>query len=330
MEPSVTMNDVARKAGVSAITVSRAFAGTAPVAGPTRQRILAAAEELGYVPHLLARGLARGRSTMIGVLVNELSNPFYTPPIDAIQAVAHDKNYMLVIAQSLRQPAVEIECVRQFREIRVAGLIVVPVAPQSDHLVHLRSQGTAVVAMSRVWPQGDYVAVDDVAGGHMAGEHLVQLGHQHIGCLALDDPTHSGIRARVQGLRQENGLQAADAFLALSEPPAAVFVTSDRLAMGFMQGLLNKGVRIPDDIAIVGYDDILYAEVLSVPLTTIALPKYEMGQRAAQILFDRIEHGATADDLRQVLLPPQLVVRASSGGRTPLLSPQEIVEGFLV
>ncbi len=334
----VTIRDVARKVGVSPITASRAFSGTHPVAEKTRDRVFQAAEELGYVPNLLARALVHKRSPIIGVVVLELINPFFTHILDAVQAVAREKGYMILVNQSERQPDTERASVHQFRQMRVAGVLITPATTDLEHLLFLEAEGTPVVVVARRRDDGDYVTVDDFAGGRIAGEHLIQIGHRRVGCVAHDEPHNVAVQDRVQGfqhalreagcvflpqctihtesLRMADAIQAADAFLDLPERPTAVFVTADCLAIGFIHRLRERGMRVPDDVAVVAYDDIRYAEFLEVPLTTVALPKHEMGQQAAQILFERIEANEAHSEPRQVMLEPQLIVRASCGGRS--------------
>jgi LacI family transcriptional regulator len=331
-----TVRDVARRAGVSPITVSRTFSGSHPVAEETRRRVLEAAEELGYTPDLLAQALARKQSPIIGMIVPELANPFFVTIIDAVQSVARQQNHMVVANQSERQPEMELSSLHQFRQLRMAGVLVTPASTTLDHLQSLQADGIPVVVVARCWADGDCVTVDDFAGGRIAGEHLLQLGHRKIGCVSHAEPGNTAVEARVQGFqatleeggyafspqrmihvertRLANAEQAVDAFLSLPDRPSAVFVTADRLAIGFVHQLQARGVRVPEDVAVVGYDDIRYAEFLRVPLTTVALPKYEMGQLAAQILFERIENGgADSMEWQHVLLQPELIVRASCG-----------------
>ena len=332
---SITIRDVARKAGVSPITASRAFSRTHPVTEKTRNKVFASAKELGYVPDLLARGLVHKRSRMIGVVTPELANPFFVAVIDAAQAVAQEKDYLVIINQSKRQQEIEHTNLLQLRQMRAAGILITPLAADLEHLRLLRAQGTPVVVIARRWEGGDYVTVDDYTGGYVAGEHLVRLGHCRIGFVALHEPSNTAVQARLQGfqtalreggeeclpqwqlhvqtLSPEDGIQAADVFLELSERPTAVFLTADHLAIGFLHRLQERGVRVPEDVAVIGYDDIRYSAFLEVPLTTVALPKREMGTLAAQILFERIEAGGISNELRQVSLLPKLVVRRSCG-----------------
>lgn len=333
----VTIKDVARKAGVSIVTVSRAFSNTHPVAEATRRKIFEAAEELGYVPHLMARALVSKHTPMIGVMIIDLSNPFFAPIVDAVQEVAWQEGYMAVFNQSKYQLQLEETSIEQFRQMRMAGILIVSVLPDMKHLQRLRQEGMNVVALARRWDEGDYVAVDYFVGGQMAGQHLIRLGHRQIACVAHAEHFRGGLWSRIQGFRAAledsegpgfsedwmiwteavgvaEGMRAADVVLALPQRPTAAFVTADHLAVGFVHRLRQQGVRVPEDVAVVSHDDIRYAEFMEVPLTTVALPKYEIGRQAAQILFERIKEGRPqAEDLRQILLKPELVVRTSCG-----------------
>jgi LacI family transcriptional regulator len=348
---SVTIRDVAHKAGVSPITVSRAFSGTHPVAEETQRKVFEAAKELGYVPDLLARALVHKQSPIIGVIVLELANPFFVPILDAVQAIAWQKNYMLMVSQSQRQLDMERASVHQFRQMRVAGVLITPATRETEHLQLLKAQGTPVVFVARRSEGTDYVTFDELAGGRMVSEHLIRLGHRKIGCVAHDEPHNAAVQDRVHGFRQvlqeagctscptihtqtvrmADAIRAADTFLNLPERPTAVFVTADRLAIGFVHRLQQRGLRVPSDVAVVSYDDIRYAEFLEVPLTTVALPKHEVGQLAAQVLFERIEENEVSEvsddsgcqsdlqnlqnELRQVTLEPRLVIRGSCGAK---------------
>jgi LacI family transcriptional regulator len=333
---AVTIKDVARRAGVSPITVSRAFSASHPVAADTRARIFTVADELGYVPDLLARAMVQKRIPVLGVAVLELANPFFSPIINAIQAEARKHNYLVMVSQSERTIELEQDALNQFKQMKLSGILVSPVSTQLEHVQKLSGEGIPVIVFAREWQGGSFVTVDDFGGGRMVGEHLVNLGHKKIGCVALDEPYNSAQQRRMQGfeqviketgtelehkcliltesLRTGQGRLAADRFMQLSERPTAVFVTADNLALGFIHRLIERGVRIPGDLAVVGYDDIYYSKYSEVPLTTVALPKYEMGQRAAQIMFELIEGGGINRELHQIFLRPDLVIRKSCGG----------------
>ena len=299
---TATLKDVARKAGVSPITVSRVYSGTHPVAEATRHKIIVAADELGYAPHLMARALVSQHNPMIGIVVIDLANPFFTPVIDAVQEVVQQAGYLTVINQSKFQPALEAASLDHFRQMRLAGVLPVSVSPDLQHLQRLRKTGISVVSLARRWEEGDYVAVDHFAGGYLAGQHLCRLGHRKLACVA-NRQAISASKEKLAGFRAAlsehkipftpdqilwsnevqvaEGARCADELLALADRPTAVFVTADHQAVGFLHRLRQRGVRVPEDIAIVGHDDISYAEFLEVPLTTVALPNmsWVVGQR---------------------------------------------------
>lgn len=303
------------------------------VARATRERVLATADALGYAPNLLARGLVQNRTATVGVIIIELANPFFAPMVSAIETVAAKRGFLVVIGESGRDEEGERRYVERFQQLRIGGIIVTPVTPRVDHLSAARAGGTPVVVMPRRWDDGDYVTADNVEAGRLVAQHLLGRGHKRIGLVRPDDPYNNAMQDRIRGFQQvlssvgvgvpdqwdvqtqrtliEDGIEAADRILALSDRPSALFVTTDRKAMGVIHRLLERGLRVPEDIAVVGYDDIPYAAYAQVPLTTVAIPMRRMGELAAEILFDRLD-GVGPSERRQVLLPPELVIRASS------------------
>lgn len=330
---AVTLAHIARRAGVSPITASRALRGSNLVAQATRERILAVATDLGYAPNLLARGLVQNRTATVGVVILELANPLFAPMVSAIETVAAKRGFLVVIGESGRNEEGECRYVERFQQLRIGGIIVTPVSPRVGHLAAARAGGTPVVVMARLWEDGDYVAADNVEGGRLVARHLIAKGHRRIGLIRSDEPDNTAVQCRVLGFREglagagislpdpwdfrtqrtliEDGMDAADRILARSDRPTALFVTTDRKAMGVIHCLLERGVRIPEEITVIGYDDIPYAACAQVPLTTVAIPMRRMGELAAEILFDRLD-GVGPSEPSQVLLPPELVIRASS------------------
>jgi LacI family transcriptional regulator len=329
---AVTLSSVAQRAGVSPITASRALHHSDLVAKATRDRVLAAATELAYAPNLLARGLVHNRTATVGVVVLELANPFFAPMLSAIQAIAAKRGFLVVVGESGRDEDEERRYVEHLQQLRIGGIIVSPVTSRLDHLAGARARGTPVVVMARRWEDGDYAAADDVKGGQLVAQHLLERSHRRIGLVRLGDPDHTPVQARVLGFQQvlaaagvevreawdlqvpgaliRHGEEAVDQLLALSERPSALFVTSDRKAIGVVHRLLERGIRVPEDIAVVGYDDIPYAACAQVPLTTVAIPTRRLGEMSAELLFCRLD-GTGPSDHRQTLLTPELVVRAS-------------------
>lgn len=330
---AVKLEDVARRVGVSPITVSRALHGGNVVAKTTRERILAAAAELGYVPNLLARGLVYNRTSTVGVVIVELANPFFAPMVSAVETIAAKRGFLVIVGESGREEQRERQYVERFQQLRVGGILVAPATKRVDHLAAAQAGGTPVVVMSRRWEGGDYVTADNAAGGRMAARHLLSRGHHRIGLVTHDGPVDTSFQDRLRAFRRalasagvsvpahwdvrtkatwiEDGMAAADAILALADRPTAIFAMTDRMAMGLVQRLLARGIRVPEDIAVVGYDDIPFAECNLVPLTTIRIPLRQVGELAAEVLFDRME-AATSKKRREVLLTPELVIRASS------------------
>jgi LacI family transcriptional regulator len=329
----IKLEDVARRADVSPTTVSRALHEGNLVAKTTRERVLAAAAELGYVPNLLARGLVQNRTSTVGVVIVELANPFFAPMVSAVEAVAAKRGFLVVIGESARNEAAERQYVDRFQQLRIGGLIVTPATRKVDHLALARAGGTPVVVMSRRWEEGDYVTADNAAGGRMVARHLLSRGHRGVGLVTHGGPVDTSFQDRFRAFRQvlasagvsvpthwdlrtkttriEDGMEAADAILALADRPTAIFAMTDRMAMGLVHRLLARGIRVPEDIAVVGYDDIPFAECNLVPLTTIRIPVRQVGELAAEVLFDRME-GRSPKKRRRVLLTPELVIRASS------------------
>ena len=328
-----TLADVARRAGVSIVTASRALNDHPFVAQATRERILAARAALNYVPNLLARGLVQNRTATVGVIIPEIANPFFAPMVGGIQAVAAKRRFLVLVGESARDEAEERRYVEQFRQFRIGGIIVNPSTSDLGHLLAARAAGTPVVAMAWSWANGDSVATDDVHGGQLVGRHFLERGHRRIGLVRLADARHAPVQARVRGFRDmlasdgvslrhpwdlqvqgvqiEDGIEAARRLLACRPRPSAVFTTNDRVAIGIIQELLEHGIRVPEDIAVVGYDDIPYATAARVPLTTVAVPKRSLGEQAAELMFRRYDGRGTLRH-KQIRLAPELVVRGSS------------------
>jgi LacI family transcriptional regulator len=294
---------------------------------------MAAATELGYVPNLLARGLVQNRTATVGVVILELANPFFAPMLSGIETVAAKRGFLVVIGESGRDEEGERRYVERFQQLRIGGIIITPATRKIDHLAPARTGGTPVVVMARRWETGDYVTADNVEAGRLVARHLLRRGHRRLGLVRPADPENNAVEDRVRGFREvladagitlqdtwdlrtpqtliEDGIEASRRVQAMNKRPSALFVVTDRQAMGVVHGLLGHGLRVPDDMAVVGYDDIPYAECTQVPLTTVAIPMRRMGEVAAEILFDRLD-GAGLSALRQILLQPELILRASS------------------
>lgn len=331
-----TVSDVARAAGVSLGTVSNVLNQPEIVSERTRERVLAAIEQLGFVRNNSARQLSHGRSMSVGLVVLDVMNPFYTEVARGVEDALIDHGYLVILCNSAGSPEREARHLRALEEQRVGGLLITPAASASSPaLRRLRDKGTAVVLVDRRSRSKDQcsVSVDDVMGGRLAAQHLLDLGHRRIGI--VNSPAvfkqsadrRRGFLARLA----EAGVRVADEHdVALEEfadaetavgrlldgrrTPTAVFCGNDLIAIGALRAAVARGLSVPGDLAIVGYDDVAFAETSLVPLTSIRQPMYELGRQAAQLMLDEIRDG-DAHRHERVVFQPELVVRASTVGR---------------
>lgn len=334
---SVSIKDVAAAAGVSVGTVSNVLNRPDAVRPTTRARVETAIARLGFVPNASARQLAAGRSRTLAYLVLDASNPFFTDVTRGIEEVAKTENLSLFICNSDLDAEREDQYLEQLTELRVRGVLITAIDYANPRLARLREQGVPVVLVDRA-PHGTHdwctVGVDDVTGGELAISHLIESGHQRLAFIGgpLEIPQvmdrHTGARKamdagglspdelvwiQTDALTIADGRRAGERLLGLPRRsrPTGVFCANDLLALGLLQHLVQRGVRVPDDIAIVGYDDIEYAAGAAVPLTTVAQPRQLLGRTAARLLMDEAEHGE-AHEHQHVIFQPELVARAST------------------
>jgi len=330
---SITSKDLAERLGVTPSTISRALSGNPRVAEKTRQKIISLAQELNYTPNLWAQNLVSASSRLIGCLVLELSNPFYIPVVRAIEAVCHQQNYLVFLGESQRRMELEELVIDRFRRIRAAGVIVTPLLITLEHLKALEAEGTAVVLLGRSAEGFSSVNVNNINSGLLVGEHFIQLGHKHIGYIHSGEPHNLPEQERLKGLNTalqnaqlepsqsyivgkndlEGGECAAHQWMVEQKPPCAIFCSNDMLAMGFISILLKNGVHVPEEVAVVGHDDVPFAALFKVSLTTVAYPKDEVGKKAIEILLDRIEHVGNKQLMENIVLDTELVIRDSCG-----------------
>jgi LacI family transcriptional regulator len=336
---TASIRDVAGRAGVSVGTVSNVLNRPDAVRPATRERVLGAIAELGFVRNESARHLRAGRSRTIGLLVLDIANPFFTDAARGVEEVANAQGLAVILCNSDGSPAKEAAHLEVLTEQRVQGVVITPTAELSTQLQALRSRGVPVVLLDRRAPGPDQcaVAVDDVLGGRLAADHLLERGHRRIafiggsGGLPQLQERHDGVVAAVregtgaedaltvltpETLTVAGGREAAARILGLpaARRPTAAICANDLLAMGVLQEMVRHGVRVPEDFAIVGYDDIDYAAAAAVPLTSVRKPRVELGRRAAELLLD--EAGGGTQDRphvhEQLVFEPMLVVRESS------------------
>ena len=328
----VTLRDIAHATGVSVNTVSRALTGKAEVHARTKAKVVAAAERLGYTPNLMARSLVQGRTRTIGLLVTDCTNPFYSALIREVERVAAGHNYALLLATSNEDPAKEAAGVRLLIERRIDGLLLSPVSVDAPHIRPLVRGALPSVLLARR-PRnyrGAFIGTDNIQAARLGVRHLLDLGHRRIAHVTRLDTVASAVD-RLEGYRQElkrarlrfdpdlvmaapqtaDGARAmAPALLALRPRPTAVFTYSDLQAVGLLLAFQEAGVRVPDDMSLVGFDNIEMTRYVSPPLTTVAQPIDQIGRLGAQMLIDIL---AERRRRRTYLLPGALVVRGSTG-----------------
>jgi LacI family transcriptional regulator len=306
------------------------------VAEDTRLRVEEAVRRLGFVRNESARQLRAGSSRTLGLLLLDAWNPFFTELARGVEDWTFDRGWAILISNSSRQVERETIYLDLFVERRVEGIIVVPNDDLTERLIDIRRRGIPCVVADQL-DSGDgsmSVSLDDVRGGALAVAHLLELGHRHIAFAGNPDRV-TQVRDRLLGATNAIAAASLPVRLSMLEPedltigsgrdigerlvrlsvterPTALFATSDLLAIGILQVLLLHGVRVPDDIAIVGYDDIEFARQVVVPLTSVRQPAYEMGRTAAELLTDQLS--GTPPQRRHVIFEPELVVRESTVG----------------
>jgi LacI family transcriptional regulator len=333
---ATSIKEVARRAGVSLGTVSNVLNRPDMVSPRTRQRVLDAIKELGYVRNDSARQLRAGRSRTVAIVVLDVSNPFFTDVVGGAEAVVEEAGGMLIVCNSGEDPVRERRHLDVLEEQRVLGLLITPVGngrqPRLDRLVE---RGIPVVLVDRGsgHPSRCSVAVDDVLGGRLAAEHLAEGGHRkiayvggpfsitqvadrHAGAAAALADHGRGVDLQVvetRSLSVAAGRSAAEELATLpgTKRPTAIFCANDLLALGVLQGLTVRGLRVPDDVALVGYDDIDFAAAAAVPLSSVRQPREQLGRMAAQLLLEEAGDGGRHEH-RHVVFQPELVVRQSS------------------
>jgi LacI family transcriptional regulator len=331
----VSVIDVARRAGVSVGTVSNVLNRPERVSPLTRTKVLEAIEALGFVRNEAARQLRAGRSRTIGLLVLDVRNPFFTDLAAGVEEAAAEAGLSVILCNSGDDPVREDHYLGMLQEQRAFGILMTPVANQNPRIGEARGRGTPVVFVDRGSGRRQCsVSVDDVVGGEIAATHLIELGHRRIGFvggpLSINqvsdrlrgarqamqaaglDPADLGV-IETPGLTVASGRATGEQIVSMSrrKRPSAVLCANDLLALGLLQDMTIRGVQVPDELAIVGYDDIDFAAAAAVPLTSIRQPRSQLGKAATQLLMEEAL-SPESHQHRQVVFQPDLVVRAST------------------
>jgi len=326
----VTLADVAREAGTSASTASRALSGRGYVAPHVRKRLIATADRLGYVPNLSARTLKQRTSRVVGVVVSDLANQFYAALASGIETTLRAADYQMLLLGDNSEAAQELTGVRTFLSMRAPGVIMTPASNYAADL--LVARGVPVVEVDRRLAHGtcDAVVIDNEQGGRAAVEHLIELGHERIGLL-MAKTTWTTDAGRLQGYRAALGAagmkvdrklivkvatHAADAtgrIAALLEEqrPTAIFAANNVLAEQAWRVLRERKLSIPRDISLVAFDDVPWMGMVQPAITAVAQPTFEMGRRAALLLLRRLEDPTCGRTVE--VLEPHLITRGSTG-----------------
>ncbi|MBZ0298859.1 MAG: LacI family transcriptional regulator [Anaerolineae bacterium] len=328
-----TIKDVAHKAGVSAATVSRVLNGHPYVADDLRSRVLDAVQALSYRPNRVAQRLRAAKSHLVGVIFSDIRNPFNTLALSGIEQVLAEQGLSVLICHSNIHQKRENDFIALMLAEDVAGLIIAPVKEESQALTEAVQNGLPVVVIDRrmTKPRTDAVLADNHHGAYIAVQHMIELGHRDIAI--LNGPQHlaSG-RERYAGFLQameEAGLPVNPAFvkygdyqiqsgyvltaelLAQRPLPSGLFIANNLMTLGALNAIHESGINIPNEIAVIGFDDLPWAVSLNPPLTTVGQPAINIGVQAAELLLNRFEHPDRPP--RTVVLGTELIVRASCG-----------------
>jgi len=332
-----TIDEVAERAGVTRGTVSKVLSGTYYASAHTREKVLRAAEELGYRPNLAARALSKGRTFVIGLLIPYDPDQLFADPhlldiIRGVEAAANERDYNVLLSTAHRPYDPTSAYSRVLRSRYVDGMVVIEGARMAAIAEQLQEQPSPWVISGYRVPGSEAYSVhpDDPTISAQLAEYLVSLGHRFIGVISAD-PAPRAFEERLRGftgalerhnlprggdlltfgdMSIESGYRAAAELLSRAERPTAIWALNDRMALGALQWAREHGLRVPDDLSLAGFDDIAAAALSTPPLTTVRLPSYREGQEATQLLFKLLD-GIEAP--REVLVPTDVIIRGSTG-----------------
>lgn len=333
---AATLSDVAARAGVSIKTVSNVVNGTGRVGAATRERVEQVIEELGYRPNVSARSLRHGRSGVIALAVPEIGNQYFAELAELVVKAAEGYGWTVLIDQTEADPDRERLVLQGIRSHLIDGLLFVPGRMLTPADFAARTDTTPMVLLGeRMTRVADRVAIDSYAAGRAATEHLIDLGRKRIASIGAAPSGDAVSRGRYEGYcdalvaagirpaarlvmplrrwRQEKGVEAVERLLSLSKPPDAIFCSNDLLAHGALRALYDHGVRVPEDVAVVGIDDIAENRYTRPSLTSIAPDKRHIAETAVGLLADRLK-GSFSSAPREFIAGFHLEVRESTGG----------------
>lgn len=333
----MTIRDVAEAAGVSTATVSRVMNRSGYVSEKTRKKVLTALKKLDYSPNPFAKGLITRRSQLIGYVLTNIANPVYVPTARGIQDAAWDRHYQVLICNTNGDEAREIEFLSHLRRICVDGIIhdtfeTLESASIRKSLGRLRDDEVPIVMLGTPIEgvRVDRVSINNIRGVYLAAEHLVQLGHLRIAFIGGPE-TNSVAKERLRGfldamesfgvpvdeefLRYSNfsesgGYLQANQLLNMTEPPTAIVAANDLMAIGVLRCARERGVQVPEELAVTGFDDTRDATLVYPSLTSVVVPSYDIGRRSVAILFERIDGVSRLPE--EIYIEPTLSIREST------------------
>jgi LacI family transcriptional regulator len=338
MPPTTTMKRIAGELGVSITTVSKVLNNRSDIGHATRARVLAKVAELGYQPNAVARSLTLRRTHTLGVVIPDLMHSFFVEIVAGLEAHASAHGYGLLLCSSNEDPAKERQELDMLRQRQVDGIVLgsANAAGNTDLLQQLTSLGIGIVMIDRDDHPDvccDRVVTNDEDVGRLATAHLIEQGRRAIAHIAGPSIVHAkrradGYRAALKhrdikirpdwivrgGFKEADGYKAMKRLLGMRPRIDAVFAANDPAAIGAMKAIWDAGLKVPDDLAVVGAGDITFGDLLRVPLTTVSWSRENQGRAAAELLLDRLSSESDARP-RRVVIPPHLVVRRSSGGQ---------------
>ncbi|HKV17043.1 MAG TPA: LacI family DNA-binding transcriptional regulator [Reyranella sp.] len=330
-----TIREVARLAGVSVATVSKALNDSGRVSEALRERVKAAARTLGYAPHASARSLRSGTTRILGLLVADITNPFFLKLVEHIEQLASTAGYSVILCNSGEDAEREQRHLKMLLSQRVDGILLIPVRDGWKGRVGALSRlPQPLVLVDRMLDgvEAASVTIDNGMAGRLAGEHLFQLGHRRVG-VVMGSPEHQIARHRLDGFREafatndfalneqliarncfneEAAYRAVLSLLDRDERPTAVFATNNHLALGLLRAVMDRGLAIPEALSVVAFDDLPFASIMRPGLTVVVQPSAAIAEAAVSGLLGRIAGRTAENDTQAVVLTPRLVVRGST------------------
>jgi DNA-binding LacI/PurR family transcriptional regulator len=327
---NVTLADIAKATGLAKSTISGALNNKSGFSEKTRQRVLKAAEELGYIPNEIARGLSSKSTGSIGLIIKDITNPFYNHITKGVQEIASEHGYTVFLCSSGEEHHAEIQHIQAMVRKRVDGLIIAPLLEEVtfDHFFELKEKDMPFVLLGKVPGLScDTYEFDDYDGGRQVTEHLLSMGHTQI-CFIRGPKTSKAAKMRYSAFidtLKEHGIEEDERYVfqnanglvdgmsigkqiaELSDRPTAVICFDDVIAIGVVKALMEAGLNVPEDLSIIGFDDI---ELNTFPLTTVSIPTYEAGKALAWTLFDRILKRRVSG-FQHITFEQKLIVRSS-------------------